>query len=220
MHAVRRRRRTTETTQLEILQAAEQLFAEKGFAETSLSAIAQRADVAKSLIHHHFGSKEELWGRVKQTHMRDYQALRDRLIGDNEDGTPDIGAAIRAYFQFMRDRPRMVRIFGWMMLETLGEDYADVGGDVIKLAAASLRRAQEAGHIRQDFQPVFAVLTFVSATEHWLRVRETLAPALLNVDAKTADELFVRNLVDIIAHGVTPPAPVTPSTLPEARPLA
>jgi hypothetical protein len=46
---VRRRRRTTETTQIEILQAAEQLFAEKGFADTSLSAIAQQADVTKSL---------------------------------------------------------------------------------------------------------------------------------------------------------------------------
>ena len=216
MHMVRRRRRTTETTQLEILQAAEQLFAEKGFAETSLSAIAERAHVAKSLIHHHFGSKEELWGQVKKTHMRDYQALRHRLIAENGHGTADIGAAIRAHFAFLSDRPRMVRIFGWMMLETLGEEYAELGGDLIKLAAAALQRAQDAGRIRQDFQPVFAVLTFVSATEHWLRVREKLAPTLLNVDLKTADDWFVGNLVDIIVHGVNPTTPVTPDALTDA----
>jgi TetR/AcrR family transcriptional regulator len=169
--------------------------------------------VAKSLIHHHFGSKEELWGRIKHAHMRDYQVLRDRLIVENGQGASDIGAAIRAHFAFLSDRPRMVRIFGWMMLEALGEDYVEVGGDMIKVAASKLQRAQAAGRLRSDFQPVFAVLTFVSATEHWLRVREALAPTLLDVDLQTADEWFLRNLVDIIVHGVSLTTPVTPEVL-------
>jgi TetR/AcrR family transcriptional regulator len=200
---VRRRRRTTETTQIEILQAAEQLFAEKGFADTSLSAIAQQADVTKSLIHHHFGSKDDLWAAVKRNYMEDYRSLRERLAQQNGGQLPSIGRAIREYYDFLASRPRMLRIFGWMMLETIGEDYAEAGSDLIKQAAQSLKKAQTEGQVRSDLEPVFAVLTFVSATEHWLRMRDKLVPTLLDdVDAATADEWFIRNLVEIITRGV------------------
>lgn len=43
-----------------ILQAARQLFAIQGFAETSVDAIAELAGVAKGTIYTHFSSKDEL----------------------------------------------------------------------------------------------------------------------------------------------------------------
>lgn len=198
----RRRRRTTETTQLEILQAAEALFAEKGFADTSLSAIAERAQVTKSLIHHHFGSKEDLWSAVKRQHLEEYRTLREHLSRRDEGHVASIDAAIRAYYEFLSHRPRLVRIFGWMTLESLGGEYAEAGGGVIKLAASSFKEAQREGRLRPDLDPLFAVLTFVSATEHWLRVRDQLVPAILEIDAESADEWFVRNLVDLIRRGI------------------
>ncbi|RMD71924.1 MAG: TetR/AcrR family transcriptional regulator, partial [Gammaproteobacteria bacterium] len=44
-----------------ILEAAEALFAERGFDAVSLSDIAQKAGMAKSSILHHFRSKEGLY---------------------------------------------------------------------------------------------------------------------------------------------------------------
>src|SRR5690606_25552520 len=55
-----RRRRDPDATRAEILEAAEQLFLQDGFGRTSISAIARLAGVTKSLIHHHFGTKEAL----------------------------------------------------------------------------------------------------------------------------------------------------------------
>jgi AcrR family transcriptional regulator len=43
-----------------ILDAAEQLFAEKGFAETSLRVITGRAQVNLAAVNYHFGSKKSL----------------------------------------------------------------------------------------------------------------------------------------------------------------
>lgn len=43
-----------------ILEAARQLFAIKGYAETSVEEIAERAGVAKGTIYTHFASKDEL----------------------------------------------------------------------------------------------------------------------------------------------------------------
>ena len=43
-----------------ILDAAEQLFAEKGFAETSLRLITSKAGVNLAAVNYHFGSKKAL----------------------------------------------------------------------------------------------------------------------------------------------------------------
>ena len=43
-----------------ILDAAEQLFAEKGFAETSLRLITSKAGVNLAAVNYHFGSKKSL----------------------------------------------------------------------------------------------------------------------------------------------------------------
>ena len=47
-----------------ILAAAQQLFAKRGFAATTIDDIAGRAGVAKGAVYHHFGSKEEILERV------------------------------------------------------------------------------------------------------------------------------------------------------------
>ena len=43
-----------------ILDAAEELFSERGFAETSLRNITTKADVNLAAVNYHFGSKKSL----------------------------------------------------------------------------------------------------------------------------------------------------------------
>ena len=70
-----------------ILNAAEKIFIQKGFAATSMSQIAQEAKVTKSLIHHHFGSKERLWDKIKERRLLDYFELQREML---EIGEPDV----------------------------------------------------------------------------------------------------------------------------------
>jgi AcrR family transcriptional regulator len=48
-------------TRGEILRAARESFADKGFAATSLRAVARRAGVDAALVHHYFDGKDELF---------------------------------------------------------------------------------------------------------------------------------------------------------------
>ncbi|MEM7579201.1 MAG: TetR/AcrR family transcriptional regulator [Cyanobacteria bacterium P01_A01_bin.80] len=52
---------TTIDTKEQILNVAEELFAEKGFAGTSLRNVIREAGVNIAAVHYHFGSKEELF---------------------------------------------------------------------------------------------------------------------------------------------------------------
>lgn len=55
------RRRGSPDTRESILEVARRLFAEKGFDATTVRAIASEADVDPAMIHHYFGTKEELF---------------------------------------------------------------------------------------------------------------------------------------------------------------
>jgi len=55
------RRSGPSTTAEEILEAARGLFAEQGFRSATIRAIAARAGVNPALVHHHFGTKDDLF---------------------------------------------------------------------------------------------------------------------------------------------------------------
>src|SRR3984885_3877735 len=55
-----RRERNKQRTRLAIQNAAFELFAERGYRETTINAIAERADVAPRTVTVHFPTKEEL----------------------------------------------------------------------------------------------------------------------------------------------------------------
>mgnify|MGYP003455696719 FL=1 len=64
------------STKDRILGAAEELFAQHGFAGTSLRQVTSRADVNIAAVNYHFGSKENLVNEVFRRRMDDMTALR------------------------------------------------------------------------------------------------------------------------------------------------
>ena len=67
--------RDSEATRCAALDAAQHLFAEKGFAGTSMRDIAALSGVSQPLIHYHFGSKEGLYRAVKERLGREGDAF-------------------------------------------------------------------------------------------------------------------------------------------------
>ncbi|MFL6105440.1 MAG: TetR family transcriptional regulator [Marmoricola sp.] len=59
--AARGRRKGSPDTRAAILEAARGLFAENGFSGTSVRAVAGAAGVDPALVHHYFGSKDDLF---------------------------------------------------------------------------------------------------------------------------------------------------------------
>lgn len=57
------------------MAAAREVFAERGFAETTVDDVVQRAGVTRGALYHHFASKEDLFRAVYETVEKD---LADR----------------------------------------------------------------------------------------------------------------------------------------------
>lgn len=74
---------------LEIIQCARELIEERGLAKTSVAAITERMNVARTLFYHYFPSKEDLVAAVLDTYVDEFIAsLKEwnaqRVEGDIE----------------------------------------------------------------------------------------------------------------------------------------
>ena len=92
--------RTPADTQQKILDAAESLFVEHGFAATSLRAIASAANVNLAATNYHFGSKQGLLAATfhRRVHPINTQRLARLEQLQNTENPPDIREILEAFF--------------------------------------------------------------------------------------------------------------------------
>ena len=110
------RARDPESTRTAVVNAAEQLFAEKGFAATSMRDISATSGVSHPLIHHHFGSKENLYAAVKRRLVEGY-ARRFPVAARAVNRPLSVKAEMRRLMTYLRENEVMFRLCGWMRLE-------------------------------------------------------------------------------------------------------
>src|SRR5438445_7605555 len=84
-NAPHRVRMTGTARREQLIEVARELFAEKGFAGTSIEEVAQRGQVSKPVVYEHFGGKEGLYAVVVDREMR---RLLDRIVSALSGGHP------------------------------------------------------------------------------------------------------------------------------------
>jgi AcrR family transcriptional regulator len=99
-----------EGTAAKILDAAEQVFSEHGYAGTSTREVARRAQVPFGALHYHWGSKKQLWDAVFR---RLADRTRDTIIGNFAPGAT-LGALldnlVDAFLDFFAQHRTVVRL--------------------------------------------------------------------------------------------------------------
>jgi TetR/AcrR family transcriptional regulator len=195
--------RDPDATRRQILAAALELFVEHGFADVSMRQIAEKSGVTKSLIHHHFGSKESLWDATKEQALAQYAADQKAEL---EQATVVDGSLLRDgvvnYFRFLQDNPQVVRLLAWTHMEgdaTCGE----MDAELVRLGAERVRQAQDAGVFRKDVNPVHVVTLFILVCTQWFQARTHHGqwPGMGD------DEEFLEDFLAIYMGGLQPASP-------------
>jgi AcrR family transcriptional regulator len=93
-----------------ILDAARDAFAETGYHETSLDAVAEGAGVSKALLYEHFSSKRELYVAMLEIHVVELIERIAGAIADAEPGEARMRAGLEAFFGFVEERRGTWRI--------------------------------------------------------------------------------------------------------------
>jgi len=190
-----------DRTRHAILKAAEDLFVEQGFAAASMANIAKRAGVTKSLIHHHFGSKRELWEAVKSVVMEEYGKQQQQMLTERAPGVELLGDSIVAYFRFLQKNPNVVRLWAWMAVES-DQHCADLSMDLTRAGAELLREGQRIGDIRADVPAEYILAQFFSLVRGWFAERPILQSCLLNKSDAVCDEEYLSSMLRVFLDGL------------------
>ncbi len=108
--------RKGERTALRILDAAEALFAEKGFAGTTLRDVATRVGIQTPSLYNHFPGKESLYGAVLERSLSPVLQLLAEFAGQQHSSGAPVGPAddprvlIERVMKFMADSPNLPRL--------------------------------------------------------------------------------------------------------------
>ncbi|WP_042012904.1 TetR/AcrR family transcriptional regulator [Aeromonas fluvialis] len=206
-------------TKNRILDAAEVLFAERGFADTSLRLITSEADVNLASVNYHFGSKKEL-----------IQAVLDRYLSLF---MPDLDARLRVLME--QDQLTLLQLFESFVEPLMKLSAVRANGPAIFMQLLGRGYIDSQGHLRRfittHYGPILQRITQaiskanpeLSPADLFWRLHFTLGTVVFTMasadalrDIALADfgqqldvEGLVRNVIPYLASGVGAPVEST-----------
>lgn len=104
-----------EKTKL-ILDTALELFAEKGFHQTSISDITRKAGISKGLLYNYFESKDEVLKSIIQT---GYEAAYNHLDLNNDHtlARDEFISFMRITFRSVRENPKFWKLYSALVMQ-------------------------------------------------------------------------------------------------------
>jgi AcrR family transcriptional regulator len=98
-----------EVRRAQLFEAALQVCAEKGYFNTRVEDIAQRAGLSKGALYHHFSSKQELFLALFSEMMEGFIALMTRAMEQSPSASQALRAAVRQFVEGFEQQPGLMR---------------------------------------------------------------------------------------------------------------
>jgi len=140
--------------QIEILQVAEQLFAEVGFDGTSIRDIAQKANINIAMISYYFGSKEKLLESLVLHRISAMSLQLENLLQENLSPIQKMERYVVYYVDRINSNRCMYQILHFELSNKKREinldTFTQVKNNNLKLLSNIIQEGQEQGLFHQD----------------------------------------------------------------------
>lgn len=204
-----RRERRKEARPGELLEAALDLFVEKGFAATRAEEVAARAGVSKGTLFLYFPSKEELFKAVVR------ENLAGRFKEWNQEFDAFEGTSAEMVHYCMRawwERVGATRASGLTkLIISEARNFPDIAAfyqqEVVRPGTELIRRILQRGIDSGEFRPLdldYAVYAIVSPMIHLIMMKHSLGVCVPQ-DYALDPERYVQVHADIILRGLAGP---------------
>jgi AcrR family transcriptional regulator len=188
-----------------LLDIAESLFADQGFAATSVRELADRAGVNPALVHYYFGSKKRLLFAVMD---RAVKPLAEGLSSMRQSGDARIEDIAALFFSMAARHPAMPKLMTREVLLSGGEtrdvfarDYAPKLGGALP---ALIAREKQQGRIRKDMDDGAAALMILSLCVFPFVARNLAEPVLGIGFTETGLRDYLKQITALLEGGMKP----------------
>ncbi len=154
-----------ELSRTQLLDAAEEIFGQKGFHDTTLKEIADRADFSVGSVYSFFQNKDDLYVNVWLRRGAEFLPGFEESVASVKDGLEAIAKIVDFEVAFLRARPS----FSHLYLRTTGslvptsneatsEKVLENAETVLQMQAEIIRRGQNIGDVRDGDPAVLSRL--------------------------------------------------------------
>ncbi len=202
---------TSSDSRTGILDAAELLFARRGFRSTTIKAIAGEAGVNTALLYYYFPDKQGLYHAVLERAFGGLIGEGEDRLSDEQDPEQAVRAFVALQASYFGRHPNRPHLF---VRELLDHGAEHAAGQLTRLAATLFRRlceiierGQAAGQFRSDLDPRRAAISIVSQVA-WFQVARPAIGILVGAgpagpSATWADE-FAAHAADFAVSALRP----------------
>jgi TetR/AcrR family transcriptional regulator len=196
---------TRSAGQEAILEAAVQLFSERGYDGVSMRSVAEAAGVSKANIYHHFASKEALYLAILRTGARRLSDLVEGLAASKGPFDQRLSEFAAAHLRHLLDNASNSRL---MLREAFSGDderrrlLADqVIGNTFERVIAIFREGQEAGVLRPELDPALCAALLMGADVFFFQAQGMLRHFPEAAFAGNTTR-FSEGMMEILLHGM------------------
>lgn len=160
---LRKIREAGDKTRNSIIQTAMKLFAKQGFAGTSISQIAEKAKINRSLIFHHFTNKSDLWKAVKTFYVENLDPELETPATTDRGLHHFLEHIVTQRFSLYENNPDLVRMIAWQNLEK--EASMLRGGSKLspEYFIDGVKQLQAQGEIKKNLDPDLIAVFIISS---------------------------------------------------------
>jgi len=187
----------------QILDTAEELFADNGYAATSIRQIADRSGVNPALVHYYFGQKKLLLQSVLERAVEPLGAAIAKMK-DGPDASPEVIAHL--LISMAAKHPNMPRLLirevflpGGEMQQYFTDNMAPRLGGALP---ALLSREKSAGRLRADADPAVSAMMILAMCMFPFIARALAEPVLGIRFDEEGVEILKQQITQLLKHGM------------------
>lgn len=198
-----KRKYNAEQSRLDILRAAEEHFALKGFYGARVNEVADAAAINKRMIYEYFGDKEQLYEAVLKTVYKRMADAEEAVIRQNYHGVRLVEEVVSMYFDFLQANPGFVAILLWENLNRAQNIKHIAKGSISRptseVLREELRQGQKEGLFRQNLDVEQTVISLITMSFANFSNRFTLSEMFeVDLTSNASVELRKQHTIDII----------------------
>jgi TetR/AcrR family fatty acid metabolism transcriptional regulator len=156
-----------------IIDAALNVFREKGYANARMADIARRAGVSYGLVYHYFGSKEVLFEMIVESWWSALYAMMDNEIASGDEIRDKLVNIIEFFLNTYGQKPNLMSIFVSEVCRSSVYHTEEGLSKFLKffsLCEQIMVQGQESGFLVKDVPPHHLTYIFYGAIETFISV--------------------------------------------------
>lgn len=182
--------------QLEILNAAEKLFEEKGFDGTSVRDIAKAADVNLAMISYYFGSKEKLLDTLFEVRLDNFKINQEVIFDEKLSPFESLEKLIFAYVKTMNQNAGVYKILsveGGIKKRLINSDsFGKIKRYNLDLVTKVIKKGVDSGDFNPNILPVLVHSTMMGTFMNF-QMNRTFIQDVLAITSDEAYDQYIEN---------------------------